>query len=117
MDNDEIKMLRQEIESLQAQLVQLKATQSKDRADSAKAFNDLDDNCFRHISDLRAAQDIDRKALYESISTLRKDTFQYIADIHDLLWPVFHKAFPEYAETKKRLDTIMKRGRTDAKKP
>lgn len=110
MDNYEIKMLRQEIESLQAQLVQLKETQSKDRADAAKAFNELDDNCFRHISDLRAAQNNDRTQAIAMIAELRQAAFQYIADIHDMMWPVVHKMFPGFAATKKQLNDIIKRG-------
>lgn len=77
-------MLRQEIECLRAQLVDLRAAQDNDRAEAIKFILDVE-----------------------------KSIHQYIADIHDYLWPVIHKLFPTFAESKKQIDAFMK-GRSAA---
>lgn len=79
MENEEIKILKEEIESLRWQMASLKATQDEDRRQAIKLS----------------------KEIYQS-------TYQFIADIHDYLWPVVHKLFPKYAESQKQIDAFMK---------
>jgi len=104
MTDYEAKALRQELETLSSQLAELKATQSQDRADFIKAFNELDENFLRAITDLKAAQNNDRDEATKAIS-----------DIYDHLWPVIHKIFPKYAEINRQIDDVIKRhGKSDA---
>jgi hypothetical protein len=86
MENLEIKMLRQELTALREQ-----------------------------FADLRAAQHNDRDQAIKAIKELYTEMYQYVADIHDYLWPVVHKIFPEFAESKKQIDAFLSR-RTAVKK-
>ncbi len=44
----------------------------------------------------------------ESDSTTRhiEYIYKYLSDIHDFLWPVVRKVFPNYAKDRKRIDAI-----------
>jgi hypothetical protein len=80
MVENEIHILRKEIDFLKTQIADLKATQDKD---------------FEEVNRL--------------IRDVYTNSYQYIADIHDYLWPVIHKLFPKYAESQKQIDAFMKR--------
>lgn len=83
MDGNEINELRDEIASLKKEIVDLKAVQDSDRANTISSLNGL-----------------------------YTDTFQYIADIHDYLWPMFHKLFPKFADEKQAIDAFLMRHNT-----
>jgi hypothetical protein len=79
METKEITMLRQEIAELRAR-----------------------------IDDLVKAQNIDREHFISANKDTYQSCYQYIADIHDYLWPLIHKVFPQYAEGQKQIDAFMK---------
>lgn len=79
METKEITMLRQEIAELRAR-----------------------------IDDLTKAQNIDREGLLAANKDTYQSCYQFIAEIHDYLWPLVHKVFPEYAKGQKQIDAFMK---------
>jgi hypothetical protein len=89
MDKFETKMLRQELEALRLQVADLAAAQNNDRTEAIKAIN----------------------AANDAVTEVHTDMCQYIAEIHDVLWPIVHKNFPEFAKTQQQIDAIIKRHR------
>ncbi len=80
METKEIAMLRQEVAQLRAR-----------------------------IDDLTKALEIIREWSIEANRDTYKTCYEAIAELTDYLWPVIHKVFPQYAETKDQLDAILKR--------
>lgn len=81
MDHYEIKMLRQEIQALRAQLDDLTKAQNNDRAEAIKAINEV-----------------------------HKEKCEDVTKIHVLLWPLIHKIFPNFAATNQQIDAILAPG-------
>lgn len=65
------------------------------------------------VADLSTTQDRDFEEVNKLIKDVYTNAYQYIADIHDYLWPVIHKLFPNFAESQKQIDAFMK-GRSAA---
>ena len=81
MDHYEIKMLRQEIQVLRAQ-----------------------------IDDLTKAQNNDREGLGKAINEVHKEKCEDVTQIYVLLWPLIHKIFPDFVATTQQIDTILAPG-------
>jgi hypothetical protein len=58
------------------------------------------------LADLGAAF----KAEVDNTSDHFKSVYQYIADIHDQLWPLVRKVFPDSAATQKQIKQIIRNG-------
>lgn len=84
-------MLRQELETLKRQVADLTAAQNNDRAEAIKAIG----------------------AANDAVTEVHAEMCQCLAEIHEVLWPIVHKNFPEFAKTKQQIDAIlMRRGAT-----
>ena len=91
MSDHETKILRQELEALRLKVADLTAAQNNDRAEAIKAILGLDD----------------------ALTEVNADMCRCIAEIHEVLWPVVHKNFPDFAATQRQIEAIIKRhGRT-----
>ncbi|WP_145754629.1 hypothetical protein [Nitrospirillum amazonense] len=80
MENEELLKIRNEISELRSQL-----------------------------SDMKAEYDSNFDSVNNLIKEVYTNAYQYIADIYDLLMPLVHKIFPQYAASKKQIDAIIKR--------
>jgi predicted nucleic acid-binding Zn-ribbon protein len=64
------------------------------------------------IVDIREALKLESTNTTEHINSV----YKYLAEIHDLLWPLVHKAFPGFAETWKQWDSILKNKKNPSSK-
>src|SRR5271157_1237896 len=63
------------------------------------------------LADLQGALKLEAENTTEHINSLYdhvESVYQFLADIHDLLWPLVHKEFPGFTESWKQWKTIMK---------
>jgi hypothetical protein len=63
------------------------------------------------IMDLREALESEVTNTTEHVNALYghiKSIYQFLTEIHDLLWPLVHKMFPGFTETWKQWDSILK---------
>jgi hypothetical protein len=81
METNEIKMLRQELAALKEKNISLE----------------------REIASIKKLQDFDREQMLKHVRDRLHELDEYI-------FPTFHKVFPDYAATTRRIDTILKTG-------